>query len=212
IRPGSLVEDSAKPERTMEEDFGRRREDWVIKESPLLLGVLAPDLRLKNLNRTWETLLGYPRAMLLGKPLTRLIDQGEQAQALMLVNPRLVAEGRPTEFSLPSNDGSYRRLQRYRRPARGHEGMVATWLASPPVRSRGSTRPRTPRPVCAGPPPRCSPRPRPGAAREGVFPRRPCAGRRWVRRGPRASSCRHRLDRAAMRHCLAHRFAPWQVP
>ena len=66
----------------MEEDFGRRREDWVIKESPLLLGVLAPDLRLKNLNRTWENLLGYPRAMLLGKPLTRLIDQGEQAQAL----------------------------------------------------------------------------------------------------------------------------------
>ena len=42
----------------MEEDFGRRREDWVIKESPLLLGVVAPDLRLKNLNRTWETLLG----------------------------------------------------------------------------------------------------------------------------------------------------------
>ena len=71
----------------MEEDFGRRREDWVIKESPLLLGVVAPDLRLKNLNRTWETLLGYPRAMLLGKPLTRLIPP--------VSNARLIAAGLP---------------------------------------------------------------------------------------------------------------------
>jgi len=92
----------------------------------LLLGVVAPDLRLKNLNRTWETLLGYPRAMLLGKPLTRLIDQGEQAQALMLVNPRLVAEGRPIEFSLRCNDGSYRCFEWDRRPARGEEGMFVT--------------------------------------------------------------------------------------
>ena len=110
----------------MEEDFGRRREDWVITESPLLLGVVAPDLRLKNLNRTWETLLGYSRAMLLGKPLTRIIDQGEQAQALMLVNPRLVAEGRPIEFSLRCNDGSYRCFEWDRRPARGEEGMFVT--------------------------------------------------------------------------------------
>ncbi len=110
----------------MEEDFGRRREDWVIKESPLLLGVVAPDLRLKNLNRTWETLLGYSRAMLLGKPLTRIIDQGEQAQALMLVNPRLVAEGRPIEFSLRCNDGSYRCFEWGRRPAREEEGMFVT--------------------------------------------------------------------------------------
>ena len=120
------MEDSAKPERAMEEDFGRRREDWVITESPLLLGVVAPDLRLKNLNRTWETLLGYSRAMLLGKPLTRIIDQGEQAQALMLVNPRLVAEGKLIEFSLRCNDGSYRCFEWDRRQARGEEGMFVT--------------------------------------------------------------------------------------
>ena len=118
------MEDFAKPERPTE-DFGRRREDWVIEESPLLLGIVALDLRLKNLNRTWEKLLGYPRATLLGKPLTRLIDQGEQAQALMLVNTRLV-EARPIEFSLRCNDGSYRCFEWERRPARGEEGMFIT--------------------------------------------------------------------------------------
>jgi len=59
------VEDFSKPERP-KDDYGRRREDWVIEESPFLLGIVALDLRLKNLNRTWEKILGYPRAMLLG--------------------------------------------------------------------------------------------------------------------------------------------------
>jgi PAS domain S-box-containing protein len=118
------VEDFAKPVRPAD-DFGRRREDWVIDESPLLLGIITFDLRLKNLNRTWEKILGYPRATLLGKPLTRLIDQGEQAQALTLVNTRLV-EARPIEFSLRCNDGSYRCFEWERRPARGEEGMFIT--------------------------------------------------------------------------------------
>jgi PAS domain S-box-containing protein len=119
------VENFSKPEKPAE-DFGRRREDWVIDESPFLLGILAPDLRLKNLNRTWEKVLGYPRAMLLGKPLTRLIDQGEQAQALMLVNARLAVEAKPIEFSLRCQDGSYRCFEWERRPARGEEGMFVT--------------------------------------------------------------------------------------
>jgi PAS domain S-box-containing protein len=118
------VEDFAKPVKPTD-DFGRRREDWVIDESPLLLGIITFDLRLKNLNRTWEKILGYPRATLLGKPLTRLIDQGEQAQALTLVNTRLV-EARPIEFSLRCNDGSYRCFEWERRPARGEEGMFIT--------------------------------------------------------------------------------------
>ena len=119
------MEDFSKPERP-EDDYGRRREDWVIEESPFLLGIVALDLRLKNLNRTWEKVLGYPRAMLLGKPLTRLIDQGEQVAALTLVNTRLVLEGRPIEFSLRCNDGSYRCFEWDRRPARGEEGMFVT--------------------------------------------------------------------------------------
>jgi len=119
------VEDFSKPDKTMD-DYGRRREDWVIKESPLLLGIVALDLRLKNLNRTWEKVLGYPRAMLLGKPLTRLIDQGEQAHALMLVNTRLVDQAKPIEFSLRCSDGSYRCIEWDRRPARGEEGMFIT--------------------------------------------------------------------------------------
>ena len=104
------------------DEFGRRREDWVIQDSPLLLGVVALDLRLQNLNRTWEKLLGYPRTLLLGKPLTRLIDPGEQAAALSLVNTRGGADARPIEFSLRCSDGTYKCFEWDRRPAREGEG------------------------------------------------------------------------------------------
>jgi len=104
------------------DDFGRRREDWVIEDSPLLLGVVTFDLRLQNLNRTWERLLGYPRTLLLGKPLTRLIDPGEQAAALSLVNARGGADARPVEFSLRCSDGTYKCFEWDRRPAREGEG------------------------------------------------------------------------------------------
>lgn len=103
------------------EEFGRRREDWVIEDSPLLLGVVTLDLRLQNLNRTWEKLLGYPRTVLLGKQLTRIIDPGEQAAALSLVNTRVEADKR-VEFSLRCNDGTYRCFEWERRPAREGEG------------------------------------------------------------------------------------------
>jgi PAS domain S-box-containing protein len=104
------------------DDFGRRREDWVIEESPLLLGIVSLDLRLQNLNRTWEKLLGYPRAALLGKSLTRLIDSGEQAASLSLVNTRSGAAAKPVEFSLRCSDGTYKCFEWERRPARGEEG------------------------------------------------------------------------------------------
>jgi len=106
------------------DEFGRRREDWVINETPLLLGVVTFELRLMNLNRSWETILGYPRAMLAGKPLTRLIDQGEHALALTLLNTRSApAENKPIEFSLRCHDGTYRCFEWERRPARGEEGV-----------------------------------------------------------------------------------------
>ncbi|TMG76043.1 MAG: PAS domain S-box protein [Betaproteobacteria bacterium] len=106
------------------EEFGRRREDWVINDTPLLLGIVTFDLRLMNLNRSWERILGYPRAMLAGKPLTRLIDQGEHALALTLLNSRTAqAESKPIEFSLRCYDGSYRCFEWERRPAREEEGV-----------------------------------------------------------------------------------------
>ncbi len=109
------------------DEFGRRREDWVINETPLLLGVVTFELRLMNLNRSWETILGYPRAMLAGKPLTRLIDQGEHALALTLLNTRpAAAESKPIEFSLRCYDGTYRCFEWERRPA-----------AAPGARGRG---------------------------------------------------------------------------
>jgi len=62
--------------------------------------------------------------MLLGKPLTRLIDQGEQAPALMLVNTRLVAEAQTDRIlAADASDGTYRCFEWERRPARGEEGM-----------------------------------------------------------------------------------------
>jgi PAS domain S-box-containing protein len=107
------------------DDFGRRREDWVIEVSPHLLGVVGPDLRMHNLNRTWEVLLGYPRTLLLGKQLTRIIDPGEQAAALVLVNPR---DTRRIEFSLRCSDGTYRCFEWERRPAREGEGAFIRGL------------------------------------------------------------------------------------
>ena len=101
------------------DDFGRRREDWVIEDSPLLLGIVMLDLRLQNFNRTWETLLGYPRNLLLGKQFTRIIDPSEQAAALTLINTR---DTRRIEFSLRCSDGSYRCFEWDRRPARETEG------------------------------------------------------------------------------------------
>jgi len=101
------------------DDFGRRREDWVIEDSPLLLGIVMLDLRLQNFNRTWETLLGYPRNLLLGKQFTRIIDPSEQAAALALINTR---DTRRIEFSLRCSDGSYRCFEWDRRPARETEG------------------------------------------------------------------------------------------
>jgi len=106
------------------DEFGRRREDWVINDTPLLLGIVTFELRLMNLNRSWETILGYPRTMLAGKPLTRLIDQSEHALALTLLNSRPTpVEIKLIEFSLRCYDGSYRCFEWERRPARGEEGV-----------------------------------------------------------------------------------------
>jgi len=113
----------------LNDDFGRRREDWVIEDSPLLLGIVTLDLRLHNLNRTWEKLLGYPRTLLLGKPLTRLIDAGEQPSALLLVNTRVAtADTKRIEFSLRCSDGTYRCFEWERRPAREGEGAFIRGL------------------------------------------------------------------------------------
>lgn len=106
------------------DEFGRRREDWVISDTPLLLGIVTFELRLMNLNRSWERILGYPRTMLAGKPLTRFIDQSEHATALTLLNSRpAAAESKPIEFSLRCYDGSYRCFEWERRPAREEEGV-----------------------------------------------------------------------------------------
>jgi len=109
------------------EDFLRRKEDWITADSPFLLGIIAHDLKLKIVNRTWERVLGYPRVTLLEKPLTRLVDRNEYAMASTLTNMRLAAvEGREIEFSLRCKDGTYRCFAWERRRARGDEGVFIT--------------------------------------------------------------------------------------
>jgi PAS domain S-box-containing protein len=102
------------------DDFGRGREDWVIEDSPLLLAIVMPDLRLQNFNRTWDALLGYPRSLLLGKQFTDIIDPSEQAAALALINTR---DTRRIEFSLRCADGTYRCFEWEHRPAHEGEGV-----------------------------------------------------------------------------------------
>jgi PAS domain S-box-containing protein len=93
-------------------------------DSQLLLALIASDLRMKVINRAWERLLGYPRELLLDKPLTRLVDQSEHAAALMLVNQHLAKlSDKPIELSLRCRDGSYRCFEWTRSPAPTEQAM-----------------------------------------------------------------------------------------
>jgi PAS domain S-box-containing protein len=106
------------------ESFGRRKEDEFLQESPLLLGIVTSEMKLKNINSSWERALGYRRDMLLDKSLTRLVDQNEHAKVLTLLNTRLAAvESAPIEFSLRCKDGSYKCFAWERRPGRDGEGV-----------------------------------------------------------------------------------------
>lgn len=116
------------------ENFTRRKEDEFLQESPLLLGIVTAELKLKIVNSSWERALGYRREMLLEKSLIRLVDQNEHAKVLTLVNARLAAvESRPIEFSLRCRDGSYKCFAWERRPARDSEG---TFIAGRDITAR----------------------------------------------------------------------------
>jgi PAS domain S-box-containing protein len=87
--------------------------------SGLLLGLIGFNLRLKALNPAWERVLGYPRELLLEKPLIKLVDRNEYAAALALVTRPLSGFGdKPIEFSLRCKDGAYKSFEWVRRPAR----------------------------------------------------------------------------------------------
>ena len=78
-------------------------------DSGFLLALVGFDLKMRVLNRTWEKLLGYPRELLIARPLTDLVDKDEQALAQMLVDERIAGvSDRPIEFTLRCRDASYR--------------------------------------------------------------------------------------------------------
>jgi PAS domain S-box-containing protein len=87
--------------------LGRRRDDYQFDQSPLLLGVVAFDFRIKLLNPAWEKALGYGRADLLGRPFTAFVDYAEHIAVHRMLNPRLTGDDL-IEFCLRCKDGSYK--------------------------------------------------------------------------------------------------------
>jgi PAS domain S-box-containing protein len=85
------------------------RDNVSSDDSEFLLALIGFDLSLQALNRTWEKLLGYPRELLLGKELLRLVDKDEQVLVQMLVDKRIAGvTDRPIEFTLRCQDGTYK--------------------------------------------------------------------------------------------------------
>jgi len=85
------------------------RESVSSDKSEFLLALIGFDFSMRVLNRTWERLLGYPRELLLDKPLLRLVDKDEQVLAQMLVDQRIAGvSDRPIEFSLRCQNGTYK--------------------------------------------------------------------------------------------------------
>jgi PAS domain S-box-containing protein len=75
--------------------------------SPVLLGIIGFDGKLKFLNPAWEKLLGYPREELLNRSLSELMQQLGPTAATALVD-RLLAEDKfdPMECGLRCRDGT----------------------------------------------------------------------------------------------------------
>lgn len=103
------------------------RESITSDDSGFLLALVGFDLKMAVLNRTWEKLLGYPRELLIGRPLTDLVDKDEQALAQMLVNERIAGvSDRPIEFTLRCRDASYRCFGWMSTPVPAEQAMFIT--------------------------------------------------------------------------------------
>ncbi len=77
--------------------------------SEFLLAIIGFDLSMHVLNRTWESSLGFPHGLLLGKSLLQFVDKDEHVLARMLVDKRIAGvSDRPIEFSLHCQDGTYK--------------------------------------------------------------------------------------------------------
>jgi PAS domain S-box-containing protein len=91
------------------EAFGRRQADVQFDTSPHLLGVVAPDFKLKVINPAWEKFLGYSRHEMLGRSLSAFVDSGEHIPVHRLLNPnRPAGANESIEFSLRCKDGTYK--------------------------------------------------------------------------------------------------------
>jgi PAS domain S-box-containing protein len=103
------------------------QESITSDDSGFLLALVGFDLKIKVLNRAWEKLLGYPPELLIGRPLTDLVDKDEQALALMLVNERIAGVSeRPIEFTLRCRDASYRCFAWMSTPVPAEQAMFIT--------------------------------------------------------------------------------------
>jgi PAS domain S-box-containing protein len=105
-------------------EFDASHASLASDDSEFLLALVDYELRMMILNKTWQRVLGFPRDLLVGKPIMRLMDKDEIVLAMRLVKKR--TEGvsdRPVEFSLHCQDGSYRCFAWMSTPSPAEQGM-----------------------------------------------------------------------------------------
>jgi len=102
----------------------RRAHSPGFHESQDLLAVVALDGTLKSVNASWKRVLGYEFNELVGRALSRLVDDQDRSRVIRLLNPRLVAsDPAPVEIALRHKDRSYRIFTWERRKRAGEEAM-----------------------------------------------------------------------------------------
>ena len=91
--------------------------------SPILLGNVGSDGKLRFLSPTWERILGYPAHELRDRPLCELM-QHERSVAVALVDRILAGDGfERLEFGLRCKDGACKWFLWHRRFDSEHQGI-----------------------------------------------------------------------------------------
>jgi len=103
--------------------FMRGKHGLLSDSSPILLGNIGFDGKLKFLNPAWERTLGYPVQELRDRPLSELMQQPGQGAAALV--DRLLAEDsfERLEFGLRCKDGACKWFLWHRRFDSEHQAI-----------------------------------------------------------------------------------------
>jgi len=115
--------------------FMRGKRGLLSDSSPILLGNIGFDGKLKFLNPAWETILGYPRQELLDRPLSELMHH-DRPVAVALMDRLLAGDGfQRLEFGLRCKDGACKWFLWHRRFDSEHQ---ATFIAGHDITAQKS--------------------------------------------------------------------------